>query len=1103
MSEDSGKDKAETTNSGSDQKGSAQRARSIDRYPSLVLHSIKKVNLEVLVWGRGDLGQLANGKEGNLLVPEKLKELDRKNLVHIAGNVYNTCFITDDGEVFMSGSNDSGQLGSKTSQTQFVPVHLVALDAQSISHAVVGQLHTLAVTAQGTVVGWGAAEFGQLGLGNHLACQPTPKTLRVDKSVHFVRAAAGVAHSLALSSCGQIFSCGQGTQGALGHGNEEDQTVLVHLWRMWPIGIVQIDCGDHHSLALSVDGRVFAWGRGKYGQLGLGDYNTVNEPHCVSGLAGISVTQIACGADHSLAVTAQGKVYSWGRGTCGQTGLGATDNTCTPTQIESLQEEYIIQVSAGSSHSLALARAGSIFAFGNGELGQLGNGDVRNHLLPCRIDALPEHPPLYIVAAGDHSVAVLHQAQSTLGAMQVGPLPGQRHGQGHRALRLPNFLLLTECIRKGGFEPNEDSVVSLRQAIEDVFSSPGFLMSTFMMPEPSKAYPPAHNLDIPLIGKVYKAILQAYSYNVVPLLGSTCLKFVHYVEEYMARVGSDERERHEGEWLRAVIVLLLNPVLGEPRGSGGELVVAISGLVNKLSEGSKKVLTHWISSLPVEELGGRVLRGVQKHLSNVTEMHSAFSPLPSSKRLELQQVVQFMAILHRANVEIGEAIPFDKFYSSSVSNALDLKDEYLQWVVKGRGTASSNTGLISMCEFPFVLDPDAKSRILQGESNLQKQHQVQSSAIQALFQGVPPAYVTFLEVRIRRDHILYDSLSQIRSRRLDRKDDLKKPLKVTFISNGVEEEGQDEGGLSKEFFQLLTQELFREEYGMFVYDEETRTFWIKQQSFETMAEFELVGNILGLAIYNGVILDVHFALVMYKKLMAKIVDNIEITFQDLKDAMPELGRGLQQLLDFEGDVEETFLRTFEVEYDYFGEIKTYSLKPDGGSVPVTNANRTEYVDLYTKWALVDSVAPQFDAIAHGFLEVAGGPSMRLFRYEELELLVCGLPHLDFTALQQGAKYEGGYHADHPVIRNFWDVVLGWPLDQKKRFLAFATGCDRAPVGGLGRLTLQVHRSGVDEERLPSSHTCFNIVLLPEYATRERLAERLAFAVDNAQGFGLQ
>ena len=192
-----------------------------------------------------------------------------------------------------------------------------------------------------------------------------------------------------------------------------------------------------------------------------------------------------------------------------------------------------------------------------------------------------------------------------------------------------------------------------------------------------------------------------------------------------------------------------------------------------------------------------------------------------------------------------------------------------------------------------------------------------------------------------------------------------------------------------------------------------------------------------------------------------------------------------------------------MEYDYFGEMRTFELKPGGSNIPVTNENRQEYVDLYTQYLLVDSVKSQFDAISRGFLEVAGGPSLKLFRYEELELLVCGLPHLDFNALQEGAKYEGGYHSNHPTILNFWEVIHKLPLEQKKRFLAFATGCDRAPVGGLGRLTLQIHRSGPDSDRLPSAHTCFNILILPEYSSKAKLQERLTFAVENAHGFGLQ
>lgn len=89
--------------------------------------------------------------------------------------------------------------------------------------------------------------------------------------------------------------------------------------------------------------------------------------------------------------------------------------------------------------------------------------------------------------------------------------------------------------------------------------------------------------------------------------------------------------------------------------------------------------------------------------------------------------------------------------------------------------------------------------------------------------------------------------------------------------------------------------------------EETRTFWFNSMSFESSSEFQLVGIVLGLAIYNSVILDVHLPRVLYKKLLGQ-----RSTFEDLKNTFPELGRGLQQLLDFEGDVEGVFCRCFEV-----------------------------------------------------------------------------------------------------------------------------------------------------------------------------------------------
>eukprot|EP00879_Flechtneria_rotunda_P021024 GHRR01022146.1.p1 GENE.GHRR01022146.1~~GHRR01022146.1.p1 ORF type:complete len:434 (+),score=170.36 GHRR01022146.1:385-1686(+) len=354
-----------------------------------------------------------------------------------------------------------------------------------------------------------------------------------------------------------------------------------------------------------------------------------------------------------------------------------------------------------------------------------------------------------------------------------------------------------------------------------------------------------------------------------------------------------------------------------------------------------------------------------------------------------------------------------------------------------------------------------------------------------------------LSLRVRRDHVMEDALRQIRR---CGPQELKKPLRVTFLSEDgkVAEAGVDQGGVSREFFQLLVAQLFNPDYGMFVYMEESRVCWFNHASLESLDEFELVGNVLGLACYNGMIIDAHLPLVAYKKLMGVATD-----FADLAGLFPGLHMGLQQLLDFSGDVENTFCRTFEVDFEVFGQVQQHELLPGGSQTPVTADNRQQFVELYSDWLINGSVAEQFAAFASGFHRVCGGPALSLFRYEEVELLVEGLPHLNFHQLQAGARYEAGYSDRHPTIQALWSVLLGLSIDDKRAFLQFCTGCDRAPVAGLAALRLLVQRAGPDSEKLPTAHTCFNTLLLPEYSSKAKLQQKLMTAISNAQGFGLQ
>jgi hypothetical protein len=119
------------------------------------------------------------------------------------------------------------------------------------------------------------------------------------------------------------------------------------------------------------------------------------------------------------------------------------------------------------------------------------------------------------------------------------------------------------------------------------------------------------------------------------------------------------------------------------------------------------------------------------------------------------------------------------------------------------------------------------------------------------------------------------------------------------------------------------------------------------------------------------------------------------------------------------------------------------------------------------------------------------------------LLVVGTPELDFAALEENTQYEG-YDKDSPVVKSLWRFVKNSQRDTQLNFLKFSTGSTKAPIGGLGELPFKIQRAGPDSIQLPTSHTCFNTLLVPDYGDNyEKLAERVGRAVLECEGFGLQ
>ncbi|KJE89146.1 ubiquitin protein ligase E3A [Capsaspora owczarzaki ATCC 30864] len=288
-------------------------------------------------------------------------------------------------------------------------------------------------------------------------------------------------------------------------------------------------------------------------------------------------------------------------------------------------------------------------------------------------------------------------------------------------------------------------------------------------------------------------------------------------------------------------------------------------------------------------------------------------------------------------------------------------------------------------------------------------------------------------------------------------------------------------------------------------------------SYSTFSEdaklklYTLFGVALGLALYNGIVVNAPMPIWLFGRILeeARIDEvpdqhRIELFMSDIKISHPALIQGLQQLLEFDGDVENVFCRTFEVSAtDPHGRGVTHELKPGGSAIPVTKDNRKEFVALYVHYVMVSSINRQLQAIAHGFWLVCDTRALNLFTASELSSVLCGsdLEGLDFRVLARAAAYDG-MRPDQPLAIAFWDVVLNDFSDEERRaLLQFVTGSNRIPLQGLAAVTFVLQRNGSDSDRLPSAMTCFGRLLLPEYSSKAKLAEKLRIAL-SAQGFGL-
>ncbi|WFD30722.1 HECT-type E3 ubiquitin transferase [Malassezia sp. CBS 17886] len=359
-------------------------------------------------------------------------------------------------------------------------------------------------------------------------------------------------------------------------------------------------------------------------------------------------------------------------------------------------------------------------------------------------------------------------------------------------------------------------------------------------------------------------------------------------------------------------------------------------------------------------------------------------------------------------------------------------------------------------------------------------------------------HYTPLSLTVRRQHVFYDSFQYFNRRTGP---EIKHGKLTVRFHN---EEGIDAGGVTREWFQVLSREMFNPDYALFQPCAADRTTYQPNRMSAVndmhLSFFKFIGRVIGKAIYDGRLLDAYFTRSFYKHILGCAVD-----YKDLEAVDPEYYNSLEWMLH--NDITDVLDLTFAVDDEAFGETRQVELKPGGAAIPVTEENKHDYVRLVTEQRLTNSIKSQFDAFLQGFSEIIPPSLVKIFSEQELELLISGLPDIDVDAWKNNTELQG-YKSSDPMVQWWWRAVRSFDQTQKAKLLQFITGTSKVPLEGFAHLQgvqgtqrFNIHKA-FGEHRLPVAHTCFNQLDLPEYPSYERLRSQLLLAMnEGSEGFG--
>lgn len=751
----------------------------------------------IVVFGLNQEGQAGIGSSDELLnLPMLVPNIDASTVVKVASSLKQSFLLTKEGSIFTAGANDSNELGRSGKRSVFQ--RLDALEGFKIIDMAIGDGYSILVASDGRCISWGKNESGQLGLGEgERQCVVKPKPVSVLRE-GVLQVSCGLAHTVVLTKSCNVYSFGANRKGQLGDGQVASSALPRMIPQLHHRPVVKISCGAEHTLALTVGGNVYSWGDNSSGQLGQGDIKTRLRPELIRSLRAARASHISCGKAHTAVISVSGLLFMFGNNGYGQCGHGDEDRIVpSPRPVAKFQESerIVIDCTLGAAHTLALVRGQAdnsipiVYVMGSNASGALGLSESGPIFTPVVLTV----PALTSSGVGGISTGALSNHSfifsSECSAYQRTPLP---------FVDLKILQHAANRLRRCSSSDQATALKNIREIVAAAYGSVSVLNASFRIPGSYGA--DGLCVDMPAVRDAYQVLLSCESDALLATLGRATLQ----ATDQLTHISFDDPEN-----LSCFLIILENPLLL----SSTQYAVALERVCNGILAVPKTVqqtLFGWLKHYPSEYFT-RIVLVLQGFLSYCI----------ASLEAKVAIVCRVLSNLYEVNVETS--IISDHFFvNDSVNNPklVDIYSERRNHLDACQG--GTNVRVFNYLQCPFLISEAHKANFMRLDFEAMKAAQMyRHKAKYILTQPVPPmppgvlclrrdsastaidSVDLYFELVVSRESLLHDVLRQLVAIVISDKDTLKLPLRVSFVGEG----GIDQGGLRKELFSISMREL--------------------------------------------------------------------------------------------------------------------------------------------------------------------------------------------------------------------------------------------------------------------------------------------------------